>query len=63
MSPHRAPPDTRSATAPASDPLRHETDPGDGSDEHRSAWTPSDPRRGILPRGRAGWPERADQEC
>src|SRR5215212_6410615 len=29
--------------------------------EHRSAWTPSDPRRGILLRGRGGWIEPGDQ--
>src|SRR5215212_9313186 len=29
--------------------------------EHRSAWTPSDPRRGILPRGGARWIKRGDQ--
>jgi hypothetical protein len=37
-------PNARIATAPAPAPLRYKTDPGHGSAEHRSAWTPSDPR-------------------
>jgi hypothetical protein len=33
--------ETRITTAPASAPLRHKTDPGRGSGEHRSAWIPA----------------------
>ena len=34
------------------------TDPDHGSWEHRSAWTPSNPRPGILSPGWTGLPER-----
>jgi hypothetical protein len=51
-------PDTRIATAPASGRIATKTQPRPrpaggpfGEDQ------PSDPRPGILPRGRAGWPE------
>jgi hypothetical protein len=52
---------TRIATAPASALIGERPNPGHGSAEHRSAGLmPSDPRRGIVPPGRAGWPERDD---
>jgi hypothetical protein len=42
----------------------HESDPGQGSAEHRSGcYDPSDPRPSILPCGGAGWAVRGDQEC
>jgi hypothetical protein len=50
----------RIATAPASASATA-TDPGHGSAEHRSAWTPSDPRRSIVPRGGNGWPRGDDR--
>ena len=54
-------PGTRIAMMPA--PARSIlTTPGHSSPEHRPAWTPSDPRPGILPRSAPGWPERSDQK-
>ena len=44
----------RIATAPAS-AITRKSDLGQGSREHRLAWTPSDPRSGVRPRGRGDY--------
>ncbi|MDF2759534.1 MAG: hypothetical protein K0S99_2166 [Thermomicrobiales bacterium] len=60
-----SPPPQRIATAP---PAARSilTAPGHGSAEHRSAWTPSDPRTSLLacavPCGSAGSSVRGEQE-